>query len=249
MTLPHIMDGIIIIDKPQWLTSHDVVLKLRKKINQQRIGHAGTLDPIATGVLVLVLGKATKLVPRLINQDKEYEVTLTLGLKTDTGDIMGKIIEKKEVKNIDESIIREVFSKFQGQLSQIPPMVSAKKYKGKPLYKYARQGKIIPRTPKQIYIYSIALNEINLPEISFRVHCSKGTYIRTLCEDIGDAIGPGACANKIRRTKSGPFTIEMAVELDKLLSLDIEGIKRHLITPEHIVGETLNPKLNIHYKP
>lgn len=228
------MDGIVIVDKPQWLTSHDVVLKLRKRINQQRIGHAGTLDPIATGVLVLVLGKATKLVPRLINQDKEYEVTLTLGIKTDTGDIMGKIINKKEVKDIDESRIKEAFSKFQGQLNQTPPMVSAKKYKGKPLYKYARQGKIIPRSPKQINIYSISLKEINLPEISFSVHCSKGTYIRTLCEDIGDAIGPCACANKIRRIKSGPFTIEMATNLDKLLSLDIEEIKKYLISPVEI---------------
>lgn len=223
------MDGILIINKPQWLTSHDVVLKLRKKLGQQKIGHAGTLDPIATGVLVLVLGKATKQVTKLINQDKSYDVTLVFGIKTDTGDITGKILDKKEVKDIDISKIKEIFNKFQGQLMQTPPMVSAKKYKGKPLYKYARQGKIIPRAPKQIYIYSITLNEIKLPEISFSVHCSKGTYIRTLCEDIGEIIGLGACANRIHRTKSGPFTIEMAIDLDKILTYDTEEIKKHLI--------------------
>lgn len=229
------MDGILIVDKPQWLTSHDVVLKLRRKLGQQRIGHAGTLDPMATGVLVLVLGNATKSVSRLINQDKIYDVTLILGIKTDTGDITGKMLKKQEVQNIDLSTIRDTFNRFQGQLVQTPPMVSAKKYKGKPLYKYARQGKIIPRTPKQIHIYSITLKEINLPEISFTVHCSKGTYIRTLCEDIGESIGYQACANRIHRIKSGPFTIEMAVYLDKLLSSDTEEIKKHLISPSQCV--------------
>lgn len=220
------MDGILIVDKPQWLTSHDVVLKLRQKLGQQKIGHAGTLDPMATGLLVLVLGKTTKLVSKLINQDKVYEVTLILGIKTDSGDITGKILKKNEIQDIDISKIEKVFGRFQGQLAQTPPMISAKKYKGRPLYKYARQGKIIPRAPKQIHIYSLSLGEIKLPEISFSVHCSKGTYIRTLCEDIGDAIGPDACANKIRRLKSGPFTIEMATPLDKLLSYDIEEIKK-----------------------
>lgn len=225
------MDGILIVDKPQWLTSHDVVLKLRQKLSQQRIGHAGTLDPLATGVLVLVLGRATKLVPKLINQDKKYEVTMTLGIKTDSGDITGKIIKKEEFQNIDLTKIKDIFSRFKGQLVQTPPMVSAKKYKGKPLYKYARQGKVIPRAPKEIHIYSLTLEEIKLPEVSFSVHCSKGTYIRTLCEDIGESIGPGACANKIHRIKSGPFSIGMAEPLDKLLSYDIEGIQKHLITP------------------
>lgn len=220
------MDGILIIDKPQWLTSHDVVLKLRQKLGQQRIGHAGTLDPIATGVLVLVLGKATKLVPKLINQDKIYEVTLILGVKTDSGDITGKILKKNEIQDIDILKVEEVFGKFHGELVQTPPMISAKKHKGRPLYKYARQGKIIPRAPKQIHIYSLLLGEIKSPEISFSVHCSKGTYIRTLCEDMGESIGPGACANKIRRIKSGPFTIEMATPLDKLLLYDTEDIKK-----------------------
>lgn len=228
------MDGILIIDKPQWLTSHDVVLKLRQKLGQQKIGHAGTLDPLATGILILVLGKATKLVTKLINHDKTYEVTLTLGIKTDTGDITGKIVKKAEVENINISKIEDAFNKFKGQIDQTPPMVSAKKYKGKPLYKYARQGKIIPRAPKQINIYSIEIDNLKLPEISFTVHCSKGTYIRTLCEDVGEILGVGACANKIRRTESGQFKINEALQLDTLLSYDTEKIKAHLMPINNI---------------
>jgi tRNA pseudouridine55 synthase len=223
------MDGILIIDKPQWLTSHDVVLKLRKKTGQQKIGHAGTLDPLATGILVMVLGNATKLVPKLINHDKTYEVCMTLGLKTDSGDITGKTIKKDEVENIDSSKLEKAFIKFTGEIDQTPPMVSAKKHKGKPLYKYARQGKIIPREPKKINIYSITMHKVEIPEVSFTVDCSKGTYIRTLCEDIGDFLDIGACANKIRRIKSGQFTIEQALPLDTLLSYDTEEIKKHLI--------------------
>ena len=229
------MDGLLIIDKPQWLTSHDVVLKLRKKIGQQKIGHAGTLDPLATGVLILVLGKATKIVSKLINQDKVYEVTLMLGISTDTGDITGKITEKQDIQNIDQTLIKNTLNKFQGHLIQTPPMVSAKKYKGRPLYKYARQGQIIPRTAKDIHVYSLVINNINIPEISFTVNCSKGTYIRTLCEDIGKSLGIGACASRIHRTKSGFFNIQQAVTLDKLLSLDMEEIKKHLIPIEKVI--------------
>jgi len=223
------MNGILLIDKPQWLTSHDVVLKLRKKTGQQKIGHAGTLDPLATGILIMVLGNATKLVTKLISHDKAYEVCMTLGLKTDSGDITGKTIRKDEIKNIEIAKIKEAFNKFTGEIDQTPPMVSAKKYKGKPLYKYARQGKVIPREPKKINIYSIKLDNIAMPEISFTVDCSKGTYIRTLCEDIGEFLGIGACANKIRRIKSGQFTINQTIALDTLLSLDNEEIKKHLI--------------------
>ena len=229
------MDGILIIDKPQWLTSHDVVLKLRRKLNQQKIGHAGTLDPIATGVLVLVLGRATKLVSKLINHDKIYEVCLTLGLKTDTGDITGKIIDKKEIPaDLDIDHARNTLNKFHGQLTQIPPMVSAKKYKGRPLYKYARQGKTIPREPKSIHIYSLTIGNIRIPEISFAVHCSKGTYIRTLCEDIGSALGLCGCANKIRRIKNGPFVISQATQLDELLQFNPEQIKEYLVPEDSL---------------
>ena len=223
------MDGILIIDKPKGLTSHDVVLEVRRKIGQQQVGHTGTLDPIATGILILALGRATKLASKLTNQDKEYEVKLTLGIKTDSGDITGKILKHKEIHNVNISEIKKSLSKFQGPLFQIPPMVSAKKYKGQPLYKYARQGKTVPRSPKQIHIYKLELHNINIPEISFSVHCSKGTYIRTLCEDIGCDLNTLGCASWIRRIKNGQFTIDQAITLDKFLNLDLEQIKEKTI--------------------
>lgn len=225
------MDGILVINKPAGLTSHDVVLKIRRKTQQQKVGHAGTLDPIATGVLILVLGKATKLVSRLINQDKEYDVTFTLGLKTDTGDITGKIIDQKEVNHLDLEELKNTLAKFRGLLWQTPPMVSAKKYRGRPLYIYARQGKVIPREPKQIHIYQLKLKKINLPQISLHVHCSKGTYIRTLCEDIGSILGLGGCASQIHRTKSGNFSIKQAISLADFLNLDQAAIAKRLLTP------------------
>ena len=223
------MDGILIIDKPKGLTSHDIVLKVRRKIGQQKVGHAGTLDPSATGVLVLALGKTTKLVSKLTNQDKKYGVTLRLGIKTDTGDITGKKIEEKEVGNIDEQTIKNVLLKLTGTIMQTPPMISAKKYKGRPLYKYARQGKIIPREPKQIHIYKIKLNEVKLPEVSFDVHCSKGTYIRTLCEDIGNSLNTLGCASRIRRLKNGSFTLDQAIPLQAFLDLDEEKLKEKIV--------------------
>jgi len=234
------MDGILVIDKPQWLTSHDIVLKLRHKLGQDGIGHAGTLDPIATGILVLVLGRATKLVSRLINQDKIYEVSMLLGTKTDTGDTTGKILKKEEIRgtDIDEQKIKNTLNKYIGPQEQVPPMVSAKKHKGRPLYKYARQGKIVEREPKKIEIYSIELGVISLPEVAFTVHCSKGTYIRTLCEDIGEALGVGACASKIRRVKSGAFIIKQATPLEAVLSYGTEEIKQ-LVIPLNLANPYL----------
>lgn len=231
------MNGILIINKPPGLTSHDVVLKLRRKTGQPKIGHAGTLDPLATGVLILVLGHCTKLVNQLINQDKEYDVTLTLGIQTNTGDITGKIQQEKPVKDIDTPKIKNTLAEFKGEQLQTPPMISAKKYKGRPLYKYARQGKIIPRAPKKIHIYQIALGTINLPEINMHVHCSKGTYIRTLCEDIGNKLGPSGCASRIHRTKSGSFDIQQALELDKVLDMEQTDIQKQLMQANEVFSK------------
>lgn len=226
------MDGILIVDKPSGLTSHDVVLKVRKKIRQQKVGHTGTLDPVATGVLVIVIGRATKYVRYLTNQDKLYRVRLRLGLRTDTGDIEGQIIEEKPAGKIPQSLIEEVFLKFKGEVLQVPPMVSAKKYRGKPLYKYARKGVVVPRSPKKVFIQDINVEKVNLPEIDFTVHCSKGTYIRTLCEDIGNALGTGGCAVEIRRLRSGPFGIEQAIKLDRFLSMERQEIEKILLPSE-----------------
>jgi len=224
------MDGILLINKPAGLTSHDVVLRIRRKTHQQKVGHAGTLDPLATGVLIMVLGKATKLVNKLINDDKEYDVTFTLGVKTDTGDISGKILDKKEIIDINQQKIAAALQKFRGPLLQTPPMVSAKKHRGRPLYKYARQGKVIPREPKKIHIYKLELKDIDLPHISLHVHCSKGTYIRTLCEDIGSILGPGGCASKIHRTRSGKYSIEQTTSLVDLLNMTQADIGKRLLT-------------------
>ena len=184
------MDGIIIINKEKEYTSHDVVAKVKKILNEKKVGHTGTLDPNATGVLPILLGKGTKLSKYLINHNKIYEATLKLGEKTDTADIEGKIIEEKDVKkeNLSEENIAKILQEFIGKSKQVPPMYSAIKVNGKKLYEYARKGQTIEIKPREIEIYAIELLNINNNEITFRVHCSKGTYIRTLCEDIAEKL-------------------------------------------------------------
>jgi tRNA pseudouridine55 synthase len=185
------MDGILIINKPQNYTSHDVVAIVRKKINEKKCGHIGTLDPNATGVLPILVGQATKISKYLIEHNKTYEAILQLGEKKDTGDSLGKTIEKKEVPVINKQEIEKVLQSFKGESYQIPPMYSAIKVNGKKLYQYAREGKKIEVEPRLINISDITLININKKDnqIDFRVNCSKGTYIRTLCEDIAVKAG------------------------------------------------------------
>jgi tRNA pseudouridine55 synthase len=209
------MDGILIIDKPQGLTSHDCVKIIRKTFNLKKVGHAGTLDPMATGILILLLGKATRLFPDFSGFDKEYEATLTLGITTETGDIEGSVVKSQPYGDVKLEKLLEVFDKFQGETEQIPPMVSALKYKGKKLYQLARKGIVIPRNPRKIFIHSLILANFSPPEIDFKVKCSKGTYIRKLGEDMGDLLGCGGCISRLRRTKAGPFRIEEAIKLEE----------------------------------
>jgi len=219
------MDGILVVNKPEGITSHDVVEIVRKRFSIRRVGHAGTLDPMATGVLVILLGKATKFATRFINDDKEYIATLFLGRRTDTQDATGRILEEKSLgDDIDIKKIRETLLLFKGPREQIPPMVSAKKYKGKRLYQLARKEEIVERKPSRIYIHDIELIEVNLPEITMRVRCSKGTYIRTLCEEIGFALGYPAHMSKLIRTRSGRFSLEQSCNLDAIDEKDIEPI-------------------------
>ncbi len=220
------MNGIIVIDKPQGITSHDVVLILRRKFKIEKVGHAGTLDPMATGVLVLLLGSATKLSNTFIKDDKEYEGVMRLGIKTDTHDREGKEIANKDTSNITDTEIREIFSKYIGTIEQTPPMVSAVKHKGKKLYELARKGIIVERKPRDIVIYDLKISKIDMPEVDFSVHCSKGTYVRKLADDIGDRLGCGAHLTSLRRTRSGRFSIEGAVTMDQLKSLDETGLTR-----------------------
>ena len=202
------MDGIILINKPKEWTSHDIVNKVKKILNE-KVGHTGTLDPMATGVLPLLVGKGTLCSKYLINHNKTYKVKLELGKKTDTADTEGKIVEEKEVTNkmLEETVIKEVLNKFLGKQEQIPPIYSAIKVNGKKLYEYARKGQTVEIKPRQIEIYSIELLSIdkNLKQIEFNVSCSKGTYIRSLCEDIGNKLRNCSIYERIAKNQGWGF--------------------------------------------
>ncbi|MDP2939386.1 MAG: tRNA pseudouridine(55) synthase TruB [Candidatus Omnitrophota bacterium] len=210
------MDGILVIDKPQGITSHDCVKKIRKIFGVKKVGHAGTLDPLATGILVVLLGKATRKFLDFSGFDKEYEATLTLGITTDTGDIQGKIIKTLPFDHVRRENVLQAFNNFVGVIEQIPPMVSALKYHGEKLYQLARRGIVVERRPRKICIHSLTLTEYVPPELNFKVKCSKGTYIRTLAEDIGTMLGCGGCISSIRRIGLGPFKIEEAIKLEEI---------------------------------
>lgn len=230
------MNGIIVINKPKEYTSHDVVAKVKKILNVKKVGHTGTLDPNATGVLPLLLNDGTKLSKYLIEHDKEYEVTLKLGVKTDTADSEGKIIEQKEVGSL--SNIEQVLKSFIGKQEQIPPMYSAIKVNGKKLYEYARKGQTVEVNPRKIEIYNIELISINEKEneISFKLSCSKGTYIRSMCEDIATRLNTVGYMKELKRTKVGRFSIEEAINLEDLEEQK-ENIQDKIITVEKLLKD------------
>jgi len=208
------MDGFLNVDKPKGMTSHDVVDEIRKLVGREKAGHTGTLDPEATGVLSIAIGKATKVI-QFLKDGKEYRATMRLGITTDTQDITGKVIAKSEVVNIAEEKIRKVFKNFLGKIEQIPPMVSAVKVKGERLYKLAREGKEVERSKRTVEIYRLDLLNYEPPDITLEVSCSKGTYIRTLCHDVGKILGCGACLKSLRRTRSGIFTLKKSRSLEE----------------------------------
>jgi tRNA pseudouridine55 synthase len=207
------MDGVLIIDKPAGMTSHDVVSEVKKILGVKKAGHTGTLDPMVTGVLPICLNEATKLAGFLTGEDKEYLATMLLGVKTDTLDIEGKIISQSD-NFVTEEEIRAAVTQMLGTIKQVPPAYSAVKHGGKPLYKWARSGVLLEMAPREVKIHSIAIEDISFPHVTFRVVCSKGTYIRTLCADIGDLLGLGACLSSLRRLRSGFFSEGMAVSLN-----------------------------------
>ena len=216
------MNGVIIVDKEKGKTSFDEIRDIRKKYNTKKVGHAGTLDPMATGVLIILVGEATKLSDYLMNHDKEYIATLKLGKKTDTGDSEGKIIEEKEIPNLCKENVQNVLNTFIGKSKQIPPMYSAIKVNGKKLYEFAREGKEIERQERKIEIYSLEIIKLieenkKIAEIEFKVNCSKGTYIRTLCEDIAEKLGTCGYMKELRRTRVGRFTLN---DKDKFITLE-----------------------------
>lgn len=231
------INGIINIYKEAGFTSHDVVAKLRGIVKQKKIGHTGTLDPDAVGVLPVCFGNATKLCDMLTDKSKEYRACMLLGETSDTQDASGTILSRTQV-NVGEEEVRDAVMSFVGEYDQIPPMYSALKVNGKKLYELARQGVEIERKPRRVEIHHIKIEEINLPRVTFSVGCSKGTYIRTLCADIGDRLGCGALMETLQRTRVGNFHIEQALKLLQIEELVGENrLEEYVIAPDAVFEE------------
>lgn len=225
------INGIINIKKEKGFTSHDVVAKLRGIVGQRKIGHTGTLDPDATGVLPVCLGKATKLCDMLTDKNKTYEAVLLLGVETDTQDITGEVLGSTDASCVTEEDATKAILSFLGDYEQIPPMYSALKVNGKKLYELAREGKVIERKARAVEILEIDILEMNLPEVRMTVTCSKGTYIRTLCHDIGAMLGVGGCMKELIRTRVSAFTIEESLTLTEVQALKDKGELLSCIQP------------------
>lgn len=239
------INGFVIIDKPAGITSHDVVSRVRRIAGTRRVGHTGTLDPFATGVLPIAVNDGTKAIPFLDEGVKCYEALMQLGLATDTLDITGQVVSDQDYSAVTLEMLLETFTHFNGTVSQIPPMYSAIKQGGQPLYKLARQGRQVERAARQIEIHSLKLLSFKLPFVSFQVTCSRGTYVRTLADDIGGILGCGACLKELRRTASGPFQLQKAITLEMLESAFREGRQAdYFVTPYSALGQLTDLQLN-----
>jgi tRNA pseudouridine55 synthase len=226
------IDGVLLVDKARGMTSHDVVAIARRALGTKKVGHCGTLDPLATGLLLITIGRGTKIQDLLMSEDKEYAGTIRLGEVTDSQDADGQIIETNPVPAFTREQIQQAFDKFRGDFYQTPPMVSAIKKNGVPLYKLARQGKQVERDPRFVRVYTQEVRDIRLPEIDFLVVCSKGFYVRTYAHDIGRELGCGAHLSALRRTKSGRFSVDNAVSVEDLKILPrAELVNRILSLP------------------
>ena len=223
--------GVLNVYKEKGFTSHDVVAKLRVITKQKKIGHTGTLDPDACGVLPVCLGKATKLCDMLTDKDKVYETVLLLGKQTDTQDISGEVLKEADTSKLSEETVKDVIMGFMGDYSQIPPMYSALKVNGKKLYELAREGKTVERKAREVRIYEIQIVEMSLPRVKMRVRCSKGTYIRTLCHDIGECLGVGGCMEELLRTKVERFEAAGSKTLSEIEAAVTEGRMSELLVP------------------
>lgn len=223
--------GIINVYKEKGFTSHDVVAKLRGITRQKKIGHTGTLDPDAEGVLPVCLGSATKVCDLLTDRDKVYRTVLLLGMDTDTQDISGTVLEEKEVTGITQEQVTDAVMSFIGEYAQIPPMYSAIKINGKKLYELAREGKTVERKPRNVTIHDIRIRKIDLPRVEMEVSCSKGTYIRTLCHDIGERLGCGGCMESLLRTQVGHFSLDNSIRLDEISKITEAGKLPDILLP------------------
>jgi len=232
------LEGVLLVDKPTAHTSHDVVARLRRKLNMRKIGHAGTLDPMATGLLIMLIGKATRISQYLISLDKEYEGTIQLGQTTDSQDADGEVVETRPVPPLTEAEARAMMQSFLGDQYQMPPMYSAIKIDGVPLYKSARKGEEIAREPRFIRVMSFDLTRFAPPQLDFRLRSSKGTYVRTIAHDLGQKLGCGAHLSALRRTATDRFTISQARTLDAIEALPIPEIEKLLI-PVHAAAPSV----------
>ncbi len=229
-TEPNHIDGLLLVDKtPDW-TSHDVVNLVRRRFNLDKTGHCGTLDPLATGLLVLLLGKATKFQDQLMGQDKVYEAVLRLGVETSTEDRSGEVIATRDWSGVTEDAVRSTAASFIGEQFQVPPMMSAIKKNGQPLYKMARKGEEIEREPRPIRIEALDITNIVLPEVAFTLHCSKGTYVRTVCADWGRKLGCGGHMAALRRIRSGKLSVEGAVTPEAIKGWQLEDLSAHVMS-------------------
>ncbi len=225
------MDGILIVDKPSGMTSHDVVDVVRKVFTIKKVGHAGTLDPMATGVLVMLVGAFTKLQARFLNAEKEYRATMVLGAVSDTADRDGMVRPTGHTLDFSRAHVESTFREFTGEIAQVPPMYSAIKQGGRKMYELARQGIEVARPPRKVVIRSLAIVDFRMPRITFDIVCSKGTYVRQLSSDIGERLGCGAYLDALCRIRSGTFTIKDAVPLERLKEMSPAELEKVLVRP------------------
>lgn len=223
-------DGLLLVDKPQEWTSHDLVAKVRNRFQLNKVGHGGTLDPNATGLVVLLIGRGTGLSAKVMGGDKTYEGEILLGVETNSQDTDGEITAEKDPSGVTEEQLRAEMKKALGDQMQMPPMVSAIKMNGVPLYKLARKGQDVEREPRFIHVYRFALREFSPPRVTFEVKCTKGTYVRTIAHDLGQRLGCGACLSQLRRTQSGDFNLSAAHKLDDILKWDRTELEKHMIS-------------------
>jgi len=237
--------GVLLVDKPTGPTSHDVVGTVRKAANTRKVGHAGTLDPFASGLLLVLVGSATRLAEYFVGLDKGYDATVRLGIETATHDVEGDVVfESGEWVSLDRETLEEALGPLRGPISQKPPAFSAKKIRGEAAHRKARRGEVVELEPVEVAVHSMTLSQIHLPEVDLTVKCSSGTYIRSLARDLGRALGVGGHLSTLRRTEIGPFSLDEAVSLDQLREAD--GIQAHLMAPApalaHLPGVEVGPE-------
>lgn len=230
--------GVLLVDKDPGFTSHNAVALSRRILNTKRVGHCGTLDPMATGMLIVVIGKATKMQDMLMCEDKVYTATMKLGIETDSQDADGETVAVKDTSHVTEEAIRAAFRHFHTEFDQVPPMYSAVKINGVPCYKLARKGQVAERKPRRVKVldYEITRIDTAAAEVDFTVHCSKGFYVRTYAHDIGQMLGCGAHLTALRRIRSGEFDIAQAIDVPTLKACTREELLAHLLSPEEVLA-------------